>query len=166
MGFKRDFKLGKNGETAVKQLFKKFGIDLEENVNKAKLKEYDLIGKLGTKKITIECKYDYMSEETGNLAIEYENCANETDSGINATKAKLWIHLISDKGFPTIWATSVKKLKEFIKNTKPWKTVTRAGDGNASLYLYNDFTILDAVFTRVDNVDKDTFVKIIKELLK
>ena len=78
----------------------------------------------------------------------------------------MWSHVILDKGNPTVWLTSVKKLKQFIKDNKQWKIIEKAGDGNSSLYLYQDIVILDAVFTRIDMLEEKEFTKTVKELLK
>lgn len=165
MSFKKDLKLGQSGEGIVLSLFKRHGIDLAKNSDKKKLKDYDLVGDIGTKKITAEVKYDAMSGTTGNLAIEYNNPVSGKKSGIDATKAKLWIHIIIDNGFPTVWAAKTKSLKEYINKTKPWKVISRAGDGNASLKLYEVDGILAAVFKRIDNVSTEQFTKIIKNLI-
>lgn len=166
MAFKRDFSLGKQGENLVLKIFKKHNVELELNKDSKKLLDYDLVGKLGKKKITVECKYDWLSQKTNNLAIEFYNSNKETASGIDGTKALLWSHVILDKGNPTVWLTSVKKLKQFIKDNKPWKIIEKAGDGNSSLYLYQDIVILDAVFTRIDMLEEKEFTKTVKELLK
>lgn len=165
MAFKRDFSLGKQGETLVLKVFKKNNIELEVNKDKEKLAHYDLIGKLGKKKITVECKYDWLSQKTNNLAIEFYNSNKDEPSGVDGTKAVLWSHVILDKGNPTVWLTSVKKLKSFIKSNKPFRVVEKAGDGNASLYLYNDVFILDAIFSRIDMLEEKEFNKVLKELL-
>jgi len=166
MSFKNDLKKGNKGENEVIKVFKKHGIELVKNTDAKHLKDFDLIGKIGTKKITIEVKYDYMSEKTGNIALEFYNSSKDEASGIDCTKSKVWAHIIMDMGFPTIWVTSTKTLKAYIKKNKPFRIVENAGDGNANLYLYNIDTILSAIFHRIDKVTKDAFSKIIKEVLK
>src|ERR1051326_3840573 len=136
MGFKRDWSMGKQGEDFVEKIFKKHQIEIKFNDDSKKLKEYDLIGKIDKKQFTVEVKFDYMAQKTNNLAIEYKNCQTNEKSGIEGTKANLWCHIILDQGNPTAWLTSVEKLRSFIKKNKPWKIIERAGDGNASLYLY------------------------------
>jgi hypothetical protein len=165
MGFNRDFSLGKKGEKIVQQIFKKNNLEIEFNNDKTKLGDYDAFGKIGTKKFSIEIKYDWLSQKTNNLAIEYYNSSKDEKSGIDGTKANLWCHIILDQGNPTAWMASVKKLREFIKKNKPWKVIEKAGDGNSSLYLYNDIIILGAVFHRIDLLDEVQFKKLIKELL-
>lgn len=165
MTFKRDFALGKNGENLVLKIFKKNNLELELNIDKNKKSDYDALGKIGKKKFSIEIKFDYMAEKTNNLAIEYNNPVKDTPSGIAITKANLWCHIILDMGNPTVWLTSVKKLKQYIKDNKPWKIIDKAGDGNSSIYLYNDLTILYAIFSRIDMLNESDFTKKIKELL-
>ncbi len=165
MAFKRDLQFGKQGEKEVIQVFRRNGFELVNNTASKKLKDYDLIGKVGKKNFTLEIKYDWLSERTGNLAIEYHNSSKDEPSGIDATKADIWIQIINDKDYKTVWAINVLKLRQYIKANKPLRVVTKAGDGNAELYLYKDFDILKE-FTRLDNIDKDQFNKEIKGLLK
>lgn len=164
--FKRDYRLGKFGETIVLNILKKKNLEVELNSDKETRKYYDIVGKIDKKKFTIECKLDWMAQRTGNLALEYRNCKKDEPSGIEVTKANLWAHVVLDNDNPTAWITSVKKLKEYIKAHKPWKVVERAGDGNASLYLYRDTEILYAIFHRIDIVEENELKKIFKELLK
>jgi hypothetical protein len=166
MAFKRDFSLGKQGEKLVKKIFEKNNIEFELNTDKKKLSDFDASGKIGNKKFSIEIKYDWLSQKTNNLAIEFYNSKKEEKSGIDGTKATLWCHIILDQGNPTAWLTSVKALKNFIKNNKPWKIIENAGDGNANLYLYNDIVILEAVFHRIDLLEESEFKKLIKDLIK
>jgi hypothetical protein len=166
MTFKRDFSLGKQGEKLVQKIFSKNNVEFELNTDKKKLKDYDAVAKLDKKKFTIEIKFDWLSQKTGNLAIEYYNSVKEEASGVEGTKANLWCHIVLDQGNPTAWLTSVKKLKEFIKNNEPFKIVERAGDGNASLYLYTDTKILEAIFYRIELLTEEEFKKLLKELLK
>lgn len=165
MGFKRDFSLGRNGEDIVLALLKRAAITIEKNTDKNTRKDYDLIGKIDKKNLTIEVKYDYMAVKTGNLALEYHNSKKDEPSGIDATKAKVWAHIILDNGNPTVWITSVKNLKSYVKSTTPHKTINKAGDGNAELYLYRIDDILPAIFTRIDNIVVSDIEKIIKKYL-
>lgn len=166
MAFKKDFSLGKKGENLVLNLFKKHGLDTELNTNKETRKDFDLTTKVGRKKVTVEIKYDWLAQKTNNLAFEYYNTNKDEASGIDCTKAILWIQIILDNNFPTIWMTSVKKLKDYIKKHKPLRVVENAGDGNANLYLYRDVEILEAIFKRIDNSTEEEIKKILKELVK
>lgn len=166
MGFKRDLALGKKGENLVIKLFSKHGIEVESNPDKETRSHYDIVGKFEKKNFTIEVKYDYKAAETGNLAIEYSNPKSNKPSGINVTKATFWSTIVDDMGFPTIWLASVKSLKKFINEYKPWKIFSFAGDGNASIYLYKNDLILDKIFHRIDKLAEDEFKKILKRLIK
>jgi hypothetical protein len=159
------FKLGNKGEEFARSVFEKSNIDCEINEDYDKRYDYDLLCEYGRKKFTCEVKYDYMAEKTGNLAIEVNNCRANKPSGINVTKADLWVHIILQDGKKTMWATTVANLKKFIKKTKPLRKVTAAGDGNADLLLYKADEILDPLFVRLDNVHKKTFLKHLKELV-
>ena len=68
-------------------------------------KFYDI--EIPEKKITLEIKTDFLSS-TGNVYIEFS--CNGADSGIFATKANIWVHIIDDKKH---WIYT-KKLKSCI----------------------------------------------------
>jgi hypothetical protein len=164
MGFNTDLALGNKGEVLVQKLFKKCEIIL--SLNTENNIEYDLYGLFKKKKISIEVKYDWLSQKTNNIAIEYFNCLQNKDSGINKTKALFWIHIIEDLKFPTIWITSVIRLKNYIKSHPPFKTMSKIGDGNSNIYLYNVDKILPDIFYRIDNITTDEVIKVLKELIK
>jgi hypothetical protein len=167
MGFKTSEGIGRSGEKLVLSLLTKNGIVASMNEIKENRSFYDIIVQMSPrKKAYIECKYDVMSEKTGNIAIEYHNCKTDTPSGINITKANIYSYTILDTGNPTVWFASVPKLKDFLKTVKPFKTIKKAGDGNASLYLYKVEVILDAVFSRMENIlDTEKFQQVFKSLL-
>jgi hypothetical protein len=166
MAFVKNFAQGKKGEKYVKQSLVSAKIECEFNEDSTKRLDYDLAGKFGKKKFTIEVKLDFMAARTGNIAIEYYNSSKGEKSGVDATKATIWAHIIMDEGNPTIWLTSVKSLKSYIKNNTPFRTVSAAGDGNAELHLYKSDIILPAIFHRIDNISEEQKKKIIKELIK
>ena len=165
MSFVKSNKLGKEGEELVKKHLIRCGCEVEFNTDKEKRYDYDLSGKLDKKKFTVEVKYDAMAQKTSNLAIEFFNDKKGEASGLTATKADLWAHVILDCDNPTVWLTSVRRLKEFIETKKPWKIITGGGDNNASLYLYKDELIL-TIFKRIDIVPEEDVKKYIKTLLK
>ena len=63
-----------------------------------------------------------------------------------------------------VFITKTHKLREYVQTHTP-KIFKRAGDGNASLYLYKIEEIL-SIFKRIDNVDRDKIGGIIREVLK
>ncbi len=157
-----NFKIGRDGEEIVKKVLNKFGIDCEINEDYSKRYDYDILSEYKKQKISYEVKYDYMSEKTGNLAIEINNCKVDRPSGINVTAADFWAHVIKKGKTPTVWLCKVSELKEFIKNNKAFRKVFQAGDGNADLLLYKASAILDSAFYRIDNVDKKEFIEFLE----
>jgi hypothetical protein len=167
MGFAQSNAYGRNGEKLVLSVLQKNGFTASVNEVKENRSFYDIIVQLSPrKKIYIESKFDMMCCQTGNVAVEYHNCKADKPSGINITKADIYSYTILDMGNPTLWFANVNKLKDFLKTVPPFKTINKAGDGNASLYLYKYEVILDAVFERMENLpDVETFQKTFKSLL-
>lgn len=159
-------KIGNIGEKAVIDCLKNNGIECKKNEDVKTRADYDIIFELDKKQHTIEVKYDRMAATTGNICIEYQNSATEKDSGIAATKADLWAHIIQDGSNNVIFITSVKRLRKFIADNVPHKQFTKAGDNNSSFYLYKENVILDSIFQRIDIIPKENVVKLIKKLLK
>jgi|10_taG_2_1085330.scaffolds.fasta_scaffold03005_6 hypothetical protein len=167
MSFTEDIRVGTAGERFIKKLFKMHKVDVEFGKDKKHRESYDLIGKIGRSKLTIEVKFDKMAEKTGNLAIEYHNPKSGKPSGISVTKAKLWAHVVLDCGHMTAWLASTKELKAYIEMYEPRKMVFFGGDKNANLYLYEDIHILKTVFNRIDTIfDESKFQKLVKKLIK
>lgn len=167
MGFYKSNIYGVSGEKFVLGLLKKYGYNASINTVKENRSFYDIIVQISPRKqIFIECKFDIMCQQTGNLCFEYFNPKANKDSGINITKAQIWSHTILDEGNPTVWFTRTDVLKDFIKNTKPFKTIKKGGDGNASLYLYKHETILPVIFKQVENLaDEASFHDVWKKLV-
>lgn len=140
------------GVAAVLRLFKFSNLEVvyDETTN-------SITGKLGRKKIDGIIQYDWMSERTNNLGIEYTTLEKNTN--------KLLIYVIMDMGYSTIWITTLKKLKEFVGAKKPWKILPKKDNVDISIYLYRSDLILDAIFTRIDNLGEDSLKKTIKALL-
>lgn len=161
MGFRRDLKLGNQAESLIQTIFAKHGVGTKPN--EAKLAEYDIEAILPNKVITLEAKFDLYCARSGNIAIEFYNPKKAKDSGVNATKADLWAHVITSP--MSVWITSVKALKEFIGTVPAHKTVTCGGDDNSSMYLYKKEIIFDAIFHRIDECDSVEFHRILSELL-
>ena len=165
MSFKKNLAQGKKGEKYVYKSLTSANIECEYNKDEQSRLEYDLKGKINNKKFTIEVKLDFLAAKTGNIAIEFYNSSKNEKSGINGTKATIWAHIILDEGNPVIYLASVKKLKQYIKNNKPWKKLLNVGDGNANIYLYKADNILTDIFHRIDNISIENKKKIIKELI-
>lgn len=129
------------------------------------LLEYDLEFIFEDKKKTAEVKFDMMAAKTGNLAIEYWNSKKDSASGVTATKANIWIVCLLDDVNITIWATTVKMLKRFLSENQPKKIISKGGDNNAELYIY-DSSIILPIFDRLDNLHPGTLQSAIKKVLK
>jgi len=162
----RAFSIGNKGEQAVINFFTQNGIEAVKDEDKTKRYDHDILCKLGKTKFTCEVKFDAMAAKTGNVAIEHHNSKKDEPSGIEITKADIWIHLLKDDNNITIWATNVKTLKDFVKNNEPFKKTTKSGDNNANLMLYKLEAILP-IFIQLDNISQKELVqKSVKSLLK
>lgn len=159
------FSIGNHGEKSVIEYFNKNGITAEKEQDKDKKYDHDLVCKLGRTRFTCEVKFDAMASKTRNIAIEHHNCKQDKASGIEVTKADIWIHLLKDDTNITIWAANTKKLKKYIKETKPFKKTTKSGDSNADLFLYKADIILKDVFIQLDKLDSNEMKKAVKKLL-
>jgi hypothetical protein len=133
----KDLETGKSGELLVKGELEKQGFICELNTDKSIKSDFDL--EITKPKITIEVKNDLYATKSGNIAIEYYNPKSDKASGIAITKSDIWCHIIDGK----IFVIKTPTLKEFIKNNSPKKTIKKAGDGNASIYLYAIDDIID-----------------------
>lgn len=160
------FTKGKTGEDFVQRIFETGGMKCSKNEDYDKRYDYDLECKIGRKKFTAEVKYDYKALETGNIAIEHHNSRVDRPSGITATKADLWVYVLGDKENLSAWAVPSSSLKSFIQEVPPFKEIEYGGDNNASLYIYKKEDILDALFVRIDDLDKDGLKTIVRGLIK
>jgi hypothetical protein len=153
MGFVKDYNKGKQGEQKVSEILSEIG-SVSKAPNK-KFYDWDLSVTPNDracydKDFTVEVKFDEMEDSTGNIAIETRNNKSDSDSGLTATKADLWCHVLVD----SVWITSVRRLKDFILENKPVRIVKRAGDGNAEILLFKTDGILH-IFNRIDGFDKN-----------
>lgn len=171
MNIDRTLRIGKKAENFIKNSFEKFDVkcyDSEEGEIKHKHNidaRHDMYIKRNNEKVRIEVKYDIMAEKTGNIAIETWNTKINKPSGLKSTIADIWAVVIPDGPNLTFWLISVKKLKDFVRNTPPKRIIENAGDDNAKIFLYDDYKILKE-FTRMDDVtEKRTFNKRLKEII-
>ena len=160
------FQKGRKGEDFAKEVLEGFDILCEKNTDYEKRYDYDLSCKLGRKKFTIEVKFDDKSASTGNLYIEYHNSKADKPSGVTVTKSDLWIQVLPEEsGLKTVWVTSVSALRDFMERVEPYKKIAFGGDNNSAGYVYTKEAILKNLFKRIDNLDKEIVVKLIKEML-
>ena len=149
MSFVKDKIKGENAEDAVVKILScLWDVHKASDLKRGAFSDWDLsVSKedTGHEIFTIEVKYDEMQSKTGNVAIEIYNPRSAKPSGLSATKANLWCHVLQD----SVWITSVDKLKKFCEETVPFKSFNSAGDGNASILLYKTDDILK-IFERID----------------
>jgi len=165
MGFVSDKIKGENAEDSVgKILSHHWDVHKASDLKKGRFYDWDLSveqKETGYEVFTVEVKYDEMQAKTGNIAIEIYNSKSGKPSGLTATKANLWCHVLQD----STWITSVEKLKEFCEDTPPFKSFNSVGDGNASILLYKTEDILK-IFERIDNCDPNKIAPLINSHLK
>jgi len=165
MGFVSDKIKGEKAEDSVANILSSYwDIHKASDVKKGRFYDWDLsAAQLGTgyEVFTVEVKYDDMQSKTGNIAIEIRNSKADKPSGLYATKADLWCHVLQD----SVWITSVDTLKEFCKDTPPFKSFNAAGDGNASILLYKTEDILE-IFERIDECNSESLQRKINSQLQ
>lgn len=152
--------LGKRGEDFISILLEKSGIACKKMPGN--FIDYDFECKLGRKKFTIEVKYDWLAQKTGNIAIEYRNTRQDKPSGISATTADLWVTLIEDGNNIVAWVCKTEDLKKlFFAGGRE----VNGGDNNSAMKLFKQEEIF-AISVRVDDaVDEKDIVKRVKKLL-
>jgi hypothetical protein len=162
VGIRKDLDTGKEGEDRLSKILSKF-YDVQSNDAKSRKEKsyHDLTCSKESMSFTIEVKNDIYAKKSGNIAIEYWNCKSNIPSGITGTKANIWCH-ITHNG---VFVCSVKKLKEYLETTKPFRTIEVGGNQNASLFLYKEDIIMPAVFINLEKVKTKDMERTIKGLL-
>ena len=161
MNIKEDFAKGKEGEDLVKQLLAKAGIESSGNETRANLSYYDMSSDLGDKNFTVEVKNDLYAKKSGNIAIEIYNPKSKKKSGISITKSDLWVHIALGE----TWVAKTEAIRDYIRNNKG-REITYAGDGNATILLYEARKIFNSCFSRIDNVSGKEIYSLITNLLQ
>ena len=150
------FHKGKLGESIVFDLLEKAGFSCVYNAEKNY--KYDILAYLNDDiSYKIEVKNDEYSLQSGNVAIENWNTKKDKKSGLTSTNADIWCHIIDKPYF-----TSVKRLKSFCKDNKPFKKVERGGDKNARLLIYKIEKIKPIFYS----LEEDENVIHLKEILE
>lgn len=157
----KELRIGKAGETAVVQLLLDADILAELIEDKATRSYYDIKAMLDNE-FTIEVKNDIYAARSGNVAIEIYNPKSEKLSGLSVTKSDIWAHIVNNEP----WFTATHLLKTFINMNQPKRIIDKAGDGNATIYLYPVDLILPAIFVNMNKKDKKTVQEDIRLLLK
>ena len=80
-------------------------------------------------RFSVEVKWDKRAGETGNLYFEIRNTRRNEPSGIAATTADLWCHVIGE-GDEALLAP-VPRLRKLLRSKKLRQVETKAEDGNS-----------------------------------
>lgn len=163
----KSFFIGRQAEEYVVKLLKGCGVEAEHNESESykKKQEFDIKAKISKKKFTLEVKFDVMACRTGNVAIEFWNSKKNEPSGLSATKADIWSHVILDDNNMTVWMANCDTLREFVEDN-PTRTLMKAGDNNAAIYLYPEDDILGVVLHRFETLPEKKMQQLIRKLLK
>jgi|SRR5690606_36268239 len=132
MGFVGDLAKGQEGETWVRSLFAKNNLYTYDSNDKKV--DFWVSFRPKTRKYSVECKNDLMSGKTGNLAIEWLNPNKIIGTGVFSSDIDLWCHIAYNPN-PILLINSINSLIEFVSQNKACRYITRAGDGNSSIYL-------------------------------
>lgn len=81
----------------------------------------------------LEVKWDKRAAETGNLYFEVENTRQNKPSGVMATTAELWCHVVGEQGQAML--SQVRPLRRFLKEGEFRSVNTRGADSNSRGYL-------------------------------
>jgi hypothetical protein len=141
--FLRDLKRGGVAEELVVELLKSAQFDAA--ADKKARQQWDVVAD----HLTVEVKFDEYEQKSGNVAIEVFNPRLGKPSGLTATEAFLWAHVLADG---VVWITTVTALKKYLDKHNPDRIIERGGDNNATLYLYPSCEILPDVFHRIDDL--------------
>ena len=164
MGFVSDRIKGENAEDSVAKILSHYwDVHKAHEIEAGAFSDWDLSvaqKETGYEVFTVEVKYDEMQAKTGNIAIEIYIPKSAKASGLTATKATLWCHVLQG----SVWITSVDKLKKFCEDTPPFKSFNSVGDGNASILLYKTEDILK-IFERIDECSETELNKKINSML-
>lgn len=159
--FQKDLREGRQAEEWVCHLFRKAGLSASLNEDKQTREERDIDLWLGGPQ-GVEVKFDKRSAETGNLALEYWNPLRNKPSGLLATRASLWVHVLP---LPlTAFVAPVAVLKQFIAEVKPVRLVQGAGDDNADILLY-PLERLFPIFYSLDETPTDELPVLLRRLV-
>lgn len=108
---------------------------------------YDLIDDNGYK---VEVKFDSLSENTGNVAIEFSSM--DKPSGIEVTIANDWLHIFKYQNKWVYVLVPVSTLRAFIRSNEQFLPVTNGGFKNYSKMILipknimaNNFGVIDIV---------------------
>lgn len=151
MSYASDLRAGRWAEEYVRDLFRAYGFPalLNESKDRGELVGWDVEITL-SKPLRSEVKWDRLQAKTKRLAVEYKNSNTGVPSGIAATKSGLWTFVLGTQEEPAVWGCPVPLLKGLFHQL-PHRDIHHAGDGNASIRLFEDHLLLPR-FTRLDGL--------------
>jgi hypothetical protein len=159
---------GDVAEQKVISLLQKGGHEALKNEDRETRAFYDVEAVLVDKvsdatlaEFTLEVKNDVYALKSGNVAVEVWNSKSDKPSGLTVTKSDIWVFVVGEE----IWAANTLKLREFVDKTVPKRTVTNAGDGNASILLFEKDVIFGDVFERLDELEQEELTTTLLGLL-
>lgn len=163
MGFLKDLKRGQVAEKFVVETLKGSGIDAYPSPKKS----VDLFFHL-EKKFSAEVKFDIYAAKSGRVAFEVVNPLNGRLSGVFGSKSDVFFYVFCNdfyKPIPEeIFICPTSQLKKFLETKPPLRIVETAGDGNATIMLYNKIDILD-VFQELTYVNKGDMWQTLQSIL-
>ena len=163
MPFPKDLRKGHEAEDFILALLVQAGLPASSNDNRKTFSDFDLTAEINNRPFTIEAKYDLFEKKSGNIAIEFFNPKSNQPTGIDATKADLWVHVL-DKPM-SAWVTNVATLRRYIRTHDPVRVVERGGDSNASMLLYKREVIFADIFYQLDGLSPQSVRNLLLKLL-
>ena len=162
MGIVNDFKTGQAGEQQVIDLYEGLGFYSWGNPSRKvkDLAKWDIGADNEQLRFFTEVKNDVYAEKSGNIAIEVYNPKSGKPSGIYVTEAEVWCHITDG-----LYFTGVTRLKQYVESTTPFKIIDRAGDGNATIYLFKKHVLFPSIFERLDNRDSEEALDILSGII-
>lgn len=164
MAFDDDLAVGQS----VEQMFGRLLGDITNWSNgssrREELTQWDWAARIDNKVVKFEVKYDIYESKSGNVAFEFYNPRLGKASGVDATTADIWVHVLSCP--TTVWVCSVAKLRRHIQTVAPWRTIACGGDGNAAMRLYRRESLFAVLFIRIDNLSSDELLEVLREVMK
>lgn len=132
--FVKDLSLATTTQTEVADILQDvYGFEILgfDNTNK-----YDILAKYKRREYTFEVKEDFMSEDTGNVALEF-SCRGKP-SGIETSRADFYIYKLHRKNGVEFVLHTSKTLKDMVKKALYHRIVNGGDPGSNSLnYLFS-----------------------------
>lgn len=147
--FKTSLKEGNKGQAYFTSILDNLGIKWEDSNDI----HYDILTLNPV--LSWEVKYDIYAAKSGNIAIEYWNSRKNKPSGLNATTATYWIHVLGEN---EILIAKTLDLRNVCANIEPHRKIFGGGDGNADLLLYKKETLYPSIFSLLT---KDNFYELV-----